>query len=67
MCPSAGLAIPRTASTSFEMAVSPFWPNAPSGAVLYSFVFFAVAMLVAFKPEKLTDRLGKALGPSCWR
>ena len=59
-----GLAIPRTASTSFEMAVSPFWPNAPLWVLCaYSFVFFAVAMLVAFKPEKLTDRLGKALGP----
>lgn len=59
-----GLAIPRTASTSFEMAVRPFWPGAPLWVLcLYSFVFFAVAMLVAFKPEKLTDRLGKLLGP----
>ena len=26
-------------------------------------MFFTVAMLVAFKPEKLSDRLGKVLGP----
>lgn len=59
-----GLAIPRTASTSFEMAVTPFWPDTP-GWVLpcYAAVFFTVAMLIAFRPEKLTDRLGKVLGP----
>lgn len=60
-----GLAIPRTASTSFEMAVTPFWPEAPAWVLpAYSFVFFLVAMLVAFRPEKLTDRLGKLLGPT---
>ena len=60
-----GLAIPRTASTSFEMAVTPFWPDTP-GWVLpcYAAVFFTVAMLIAFRPEKLTDRLGKVLGPA---
>jgi LIVCS family branched-chain amino acid:cation transporter len=59
-----GLAIPRTASTSFEMAVTPFWLDAP-GWVLpcYAAVFFVIAMLVAFRPDKLTDRLGKVLGP----
>lgn len=60
-----GLAIPRTASTSFEMAVKPFWHNAPAWTLpAYALVFFTVAMLVAFKPEKLTDRLGKILAPT---
>ena len=60
-----GLSIPRTASTSFEMAVKPFWQNASGWALpLYSLAFFAVAILVAFKPEKLTDRLGKILAPT---
>ena len=59
-----GLAIPRTASTSFEMAVTPFWQEAPGWVLpVYSLIFFTVAMLVAFRPEKLTDRLGKLLGP----
>lgn len=59
------LAIPRTASTSFEMAVTPFLKSAPSTAViaLYSFVFFFLATIIAFKPEKLTERLGKILAP----
>lgn len=61
-----GLAIPRTASTSFEMAVLPF---APDGATLgtlqlgYSLAFFAVALLLALKPEKLSDRLGRITSP----
>lgn len=60
-----GLAIPRTASTSFEMAVKPFWANAPGWAIaVYALLFFAVAMLVAFNPEKLTDCLGKILAPT---
>lgn len=74
------LAIPRTASTSFEMTVLP----ALSGMGIsmeslvgntgfsvekaaqfgYSAVFFLIAMSVAFRPEKLTDRLGKVLCPA---
>lgn len=60
-----GLAIPRTASTSFEMAVTPFWADAPRWVLPgYTAVFFAAAALIAFRPEKLTDRLGKVLGPT---
>ena len=57
------LAIPRTASTSFEMLV----PLVGSGRGLqlgYSIVFFAAAFLVALHPEKLTDRLGRVLCPA---
>lgn len=60
------LAIPRTAGTSFEMAVLPF-VNGEEGMglfrTLYSVVFFAAAMVVAWKPEKLTERLGKIMTP----
>ena len=60
------LAIPRTASTSFEMAVPPFvGTDAPIWLlrVGYSAVFFLLALLVALRPEKLTDRLGKIFCP----
>ncbi len=70
------LAIPRTASTSFEMAVSPFFrgSGAFSGTVmgldwavlaqaLYSVAFFVLAGFIALDPSKLTQRLGKILGP----
>lgn len=60
------LAIPRTASTSFEMAVPPFaGAETPIGLfqLLYSLVFFGLALAVALRPEKLTDRLGKVMCP----
>jgi len=58
------LAIPRTASTSFEMAVTPFAGN-PSAWIrtAYSVVFFGAALALALKPLKLVDRLGKRLAP----
>lgn len=60
------LAIPRTAGTSFSIAVMPFWKE--DGTLwmvrfLYSVVFFSVAVLVAMHPEKLTEYLGKRLTP----
>ncbi|WP_297210038.1 branched-chain amino acid transport system II carrier protein [uncultured Flavonifractor sp.] len=60
------LAIPRTATTSFEMAVPPFvGAEAPISLfrLVYSLVFFAAALWIALRPEKLTDRLGKVLCP----
>ncbi len=59
------LAIPRTASTSFEMAVVPFLGNDtfPAAQFLYSAVFFAIAFVVALNPDQLTNRLGKILTP----
>lgn len=56
------LAIPRTASTSFEMFTPVFGGGAAMQAI-YSAVFFAVAFAVALRPDKLTDRLGKILCP----
>ena len=59
-----GLAIPRTASTSFEMAVTPFFPSVPGWVLpVYALAFFAAAMALALRPDKLTDRLGKITGP----
>ncbi len=60
------LAIPRTASTSFSMAVTPFFfVEAPLWMfqLAYSLVFFAAAAAVAMHPEKLTEYLGKKLTP----
>lgn len=57
------LAIPRTASTSFEMLV----PLLGSNSVLqlgYSILFFTAAFLVALHPDKLTEFLGRFLCPA---
>ena len=60
------LAIPRTATTSFEMALPLLsGVEAPQALLrlIYSLVFFAAALVLALRPEKLTDRLGKILCP----
>lgn len=60
------LAIPRTASTSFSMAVTPFLPESVPVwplQLIYSIVFFGAAAAVAMHPEKLTEYLGKRLTP----
>lgn len=59
------LAIPRTASTSFEMAVLPFFGSGSTALaqLLYSAVFFAIAVALALYPDKLTRWLGRILCP----
>ena len=61
------IAIPRTASTSFEMAVVPFIHMSGNGLlamrILYSALFFALAFVVALRPMRLKDLLGKIMTP----
>lgn len=57
-----GLAIPRTASTSFEM-VAPLIGDSGALQLGYSIAFFVIALIIALRPDKLTDRLGKILCP----
>lgn len=61
-----GLAIPRTGSTSFEIAIVPFLPSTASVklfSILYSVLFFGIALLFALKPSKLVSTMGKHLSP----
>ena len=64
-----GLAIPRTASTSFEMAAAPFLGAVGTGSrplvmAVYSLLFFALAFLFALRPDRLKDMLGKIMTPA---
>lgn len=58
-------AIPRTATTSYEMAVVPFAGDTPRWLtqLVYSAVFFALSYVVAQHPERLSKTLGKVMGP----
>jgi LIVCS family branched-chain amino acid:cation transporter len=58
-------AIPRTATTSFEMMVSPFVGSSWKwlAQLLYSVAFFTLAFLLAQHPEKLSRVLGRWMGP----
>lgn len=62
-----GLGIPRAASVPFEMAVSPYLPNDANRTlwmVLYSALFFLVALWMCLNPGKLVQRIGRVLTPS---
>lgn len=62
-----GLGIPRATSVPFEMAVSPYFPNDANRTlwmVLYSALFFLVALLLCLNPGKLVQRIGRVLTPS---
>lgn len=61
-----GIAIPRNASLAFEMSLGQYFPNSPNiklWLLIYTLVFFVLALFLSLQPNKLVDRLGKALTP----
>lgn len=59
-------AMPRLATTSFEIAFAPFLSDTmktPALAV-YSVIFFGLAYLLSKKPGKLIDIIGKYINPA---
>ena len=58
------LAIPRTASTSYEMLVKAYPFDSMASRLIYSAIFFFLSSLIALRPEKLTRRLGRILSPA---
>ena len=62
-----GLAIPRAASVPFEMAVAPYMPqnaNLTVWMLVYSLIFFAIALWLCLNPGKIVDWLGTILTPA---
>ncbi len=57
------LAIPRTASTSYEMLKAATGFSGPIPSIIYSFIFFSVSAFVSLRPEKLTKTLGRITCP----
>ncbi|MDF7664004.1 branched-chain amino acid transport system II carrier protein [Bifidobacterium sp. ESL0763] len=57
-------AIPRTATTSYEMAITPFFgENNRLALLVYSLVFFALSFILSQHPERLSKSLGRVMGP----
>ncbi|ARD47367.1 branched-chain amino acid transport system II carrier protein [Sporosarcina sp. P33] len=58
--------MPRTATVSFEIAVSPFVPASAETLALaiFSITFFAITIWLALKPNKIVDRFGSILTPA---
>lgn len=62
-----GLGIPRAGSVPFEMAIAPYIPqsfNIDLARLLYTLIFFSIAMIICLKPNKLVKRVGKYLTPT---
>ncbi len=55
------VAIPRTASTTFELGISTLMPSATAGISI--FIFFVIALSLVLKPTSIVDWIGKALTP----
>ena len=55
------IAIPRTASTTYELGVSTLFPMATSG--MTTIAFFALCLFFVLKPAAIVDAIGKFLTP----
>lgn len=55
-------AIPRTAATTYEIAVKPM--NLGISSVFSSFIFFAITLFFVLTPNNVIDRVGKFLTPA---
>lgn len=58
-------ALPRTGAVSFSTAVTPMtgWDSTLSSGI-FNFIFFAVALALAYNPTSIVDKLGKFLTPA---
>lgn len=58
-------AIPRTATTAFEVGIAPMLPTGLSslGLLLFTSIYFLAAFLIALNPSKILDRIGRILTP----
>ncbi len=66
LCIGPGLAIPRTAATTFELGVSPVFGIAPTAKLplaIFSVVFFSIVLALTIRPSKVVDIVGKFLTP----
>ncbi|MGT2846201.1 branched-chain amino acid transport system II carrier protein [Streptococcus massiliensis] len=58
-------AIPRTASTSFDVGIKPLLPAewAGIGLPIFTCLYFLAAYLISLNPTKVLDRIGRVLTP----
>ena len=58
-------AIPRTATTSYAVGISPLLADANKGLglIVFTLIYFVAAYLIALNPSKILDRIGRILTP----
>ena len=58
-------AVPRTATVSYELFITPvFGIDSQIALIIYAVVFFAISLLICIKPSNIVDALGKYLTPA---
>lgn len=62
LCTGALIASPRTAATTYEMAIAPVTDRI--GLFPFSIAFFAVVFLLTIRPTRIVDIIGKFLTPT---
>lgn len=63
LCIGPFLATPRTAATTYEIAILPILGES-FNRYLFSVIFFVIACLLSIRPSKVVDIVGKFLTPS---
>ena len=58
-------AIPRTATTAYEVGINPLLSEANKGLglIIFTVLYFAAAYLISLNPSKILDRIGRILTP----
>lgn len=56
------LAVPRTAATTFEVTINPFFPKVPAWAMIL--VYFLINLFFVLKRSSIIDTIGKFLTPA---
>lgn len=61
LCGSIIIVIPRTAATTYEIGITPFFPNVPP--LIVSLIFFAIVLFFSINQSSVIDKIGKYLTP----
>src|SRR5699024_11346850 len=61
LCIGPLVAVPRTAATTFEVSISPFFSN--FNPILFSVIFFGITLYFAINKSKIVDIIGNYLTP----
>lgn len=62
LCVGPFVCIPRTASTTFEISIQPFFTH--FNTILFSVLFFILVLFLTIRPTKVVDIVGKFLTPA---
>lgn len=59
-------ALPRTGAVAYEVGIAPFVSESSAATILlvFSIVFFAIALVVSLNPSKIVNSIGKILSPA---